>query len=315
MKITNEKGITIIALIITIVILLILAAVTIDIIIDGAVTEEAKGVVNKIEDHDNTMAGIKDDVRNLIRPGDAPASDEEGGGDSEPTENTAPTLSVAISSITETSATIKATGSDADGDTLNYTLVVNGTTYGPATTKSWTITGLTRNTTYPYTVTVTDGTVTVTKTGSFTTLKGNSEPVISSNYNASPTNSTTSFTIGMRATDADGDSLTYELFYSTSENGSYSSAGTVTGASGSYVSKQKTGLSTYTDYWWYITVTDGKDTVTSGKQKLKTYCSGTGYTCSGNISLCTESTTLCTTCYGNYFNQMPRYNKLFGRIS
>ena len=174
MKITNEKGITIIALSITVVILLILSAVTIDIIIDGTVTEEAKGVVNKIEDHDNTMDGIKDDIRDLIRPEDAPPSDEEGGGNSEPTENRAPTLSISTGSIAATTAAIMASSTDTDSDTLQVTLVINGKTY----TRSgiaplvpyWSISGLSPSTKYNYTVTVTDGYETVTKTGSITTL-------------------------------------------------------------------------------------------------------------------------------------------------
>ena len=68
MKRTNEKGITLIALIITVIILLILATVTVDFIIDGKVTDEASGLVNKIEDHDKTMIKINEEVRNLIRP-------------------------------------------------------------------------------------------------------------------------------------------------------------------------------------------------------------------------------------------------------
>lgn len=71
--------------------------------------------------------------------------------------NTDPTLSVSVSGETESSVTITATGSDADGDTLQYTLTINGHTYGPSTTKSWTEEELTRNTSYPYKVTVTDG--------------------------------------------------------------------------------------------------------------------------------------------------------------
>lgn len=102
----------------------------------------------------------------------------------------------------------------------------------------------------------------------------------------------------MQATDSDGDSLTYTLYYSTSESGTYTNAGTVTGSSGSYVTKTVPGLSEYTLYYWYITVTDGKDTVTSGKNSVRTYCSGTGEICE-LATYCTDaSETICTKCNG-----------------
>ena len=90
--------------------------------------------------------------------------------------NTAPTLSVSTSNITTTTANIMASSTDADYDALSATLVINGKTYtssgaiGTTITPLWQITGLSPLTTYEYTVTVTDGYETVTKTGSITTL-------------------------------------------------------------------------------------------------------------------------------------------------
>jgi len=83
--------------------------------------------------------------------------------------NTAPTLEVTVSDITSTTAKITATGGDVDGDSLQYTLEINGQTYGPSTTNSWEVTDLSVGKTYSYTVSVTDGYETVTKTGELTT--------------------------------------------------------------------------------------------------------------------------------------------------
>jgi len=49
-------------------------------------------------------------------------------------------------------------------------LEVNGNTYGPDQINEWNVTGLSENTTYTYTIKVTDGTITENITGQFTTL-------------------------------------------------------------------------------------------------------------------------------------------------
>ncbi len=85
--------------------------------------------------------------------------------------NKIPKLTTKVTDITAETATITATGTDADGDTLTYTLEVNGKTYGPDTKNSWHITGLTEKTRYLYIVTVTDGTDSVEKNGYFTATK------------------------------------------------------------------------------------------------------------------------------------------------
>lgn len=324
MKKTNEKGITIISLIITVIVLILLAIVTVNLIIDGSLKEKASGVVDGINNHDKEMAGIKDDVRNIIKPGEfeekntpptiianvkdvtastativAEGSDEDGdilyytltingksseestapdGGNTiswtieklkahteyeytvavtdkkaeEPTTttgkfttgNTEPTLSVSVSNIKSTSATITANGSDADGDTLQYTLKINGKTYGPSTTRSWNVTDLTVNKTYSYTVEVTDGKVTITKTGNFTTT--NTAPTLT--VSASNIKST-SATITATGYDADGDSLTYKLVINNQ---------TYTSSTGKF---DVTGLKAHTTYSYTATVSDGKESV------------------------------------------------------
>lgn len=214
--------------------------------------------------------------------------------------NQKPELTIGASNVAATTATITATGTDGDGDTLTYVLKINGTQYGEiktgtsGTEVSWDITNLSETTTYTYTVEVSDSYDTITKSATFTTGSSNTAPVIKNNYNYSTTSQTTSFTIRMKATDNEGDNLTYELFYSTSENGTYTSSGTSTVTAGTYTTIKQENLTTYTPYWWYITVTDGKEKVTSGKQTLNTYCSGKGNTCT-NTTMCGNKV-YCTTC-------------------
>lgn len=96
------------------------------------------------------------------------------------------------------------------------------------------------------------------------------------------TKSTNSITINAKANDADGNQLTYTLYTATSENGNYTAKVNQTAAANTQVSLQATGLSQYTTYYYYVTVSDGiASAVTSTKSNVRTYCSGTGYTCSG----------------------------------
>ena len=205
--------------------------------------------------------------------------------------NQKPELTIGANNVAATTATITANGTDGDGDTLMYVLKINGTQYGETkngtsgAAVSWDVTNLSETTTYTYTVEVNDSYDTITKSATFTTGTSNTAPVIVTN--ALNEKTTTTFTIKMKATDSDGDNLTYELYKSISQNGTYTKVAT------SSITEQNvqitlttTGLTEYTTYWWYITVTDGTATTTSDKQSVTTYCPGTGLTC--------EATTLCT---------------------
>lgn len=70
MRKTNEKGITLIVLVITIIIMMILTGVTLDVVIDRKLLDGAEETVNRVEQHENTMGGIREEVRNQIRPSD-----------------------------------------------------------------------------------------------------------------------------------------------------------------------------------------------------------------------------------------------------
>ena len=64
MKNKKQKGITLIALIITIIILLILATVTIDIAIDGKLFDTAKDAVDRTNDRVAEEQGTIDELMN-----------------------------------------------------------------------------------------------------------------------------------------------------------------------------------------------------------------------------------------------------------
>ena len=161
------------------------------------------------------------------------------------TGNTAPTLETETTNITTSEVTIAGLGEDVDGDELEYTLEINGQTYGPDIENTWTITELSPHTQYTYTITVTDGKTPITKTGEFTTL--NTVPTVTidtSNITVAGA------TITAEGEDADSDTLQYTLEINEKTYGP------------SETSKWDiTGLSEGTKYEYKVTVTDGIDEV------------------------------------------------------
>ena len=227
--------------------------------------------------------------------------------------NTAPVITInTLNSKTTSSFIINVKATDADGDALTYKLYTstsqNGTyslkdtvsSVAQNTAKTLATTGLTSGTTYWWYITVYDGIATTqSNKTSMSTDNPNSAPVITINTLNSKT--TSSFIINVKATDADGDALTYKLYTSTSQNGTYSLKDTVSSvAQNTAKTLATTGLTEYTTYYWYITVYDSINTTTSTKQNVKTYCSGTGYTCT--TSYCSGGTTtagtICSICDG-----------------
>ena len=213
--------------------------------------------------------------------------------------NSKPEVTIIVKNITGTTAQIVAQATDTDGDTLTYKLIINGQTYGPNQTSTWNITGLTPLTTHSYTVVVSDGHDEVTKTGTITTIQDNVAPVLAVNSLNSKT--TNSLTVNARATDEDGDNLTYKLYTSTSKNGTYTLQQTSSAtAQNTQVTLTASNLSQYTTYYWYIEVSDGTDKITSenDKKNARTKCTGTGLThstssCSGYRYV------TCTNCGGD----------------
>ena len=72
------------------------------------------------------------------------------------------------------------------------------------------------------------------------------------------------------------------MYVSTTQNSGFIERATSSAtASGTQVTLEATGLSQYTTYYYYVTVTDGKETATSTTSSQRTYCPGTGLTCNG----------------------------------
>lgn len=106
-------------------------------------------------------------------------------------------------------------------------------------------------------------------------------------------------TVKAKAIDENKDNLTYTIYTSTSQEGPYTpkeiSSGNIQNTE---VILSAEDLLNYTTYWWYIEVSDGKSTVKSSTQSVKTYCPGTGSTC--NTESCPGIiTVVCTKCSGN----------------
>lgn len=267
----NDKGITLLSLVATVVILALLTLVTINIALHRDTITKVKNAENEITSKLEDGEGRTDSVKREYNEMDDILSSWN-------KEN------------------------PSDGNTTG------GNTTGGETTCEHTSTTATDNGDGTHTITCTNCGEKL-KTESHNYVNGicalcgnvaNKAPVIVANADYKSGKTTTQFTIRMRATDAEADTLTYTLYYSTSLNGTYSKVDSTTGSAGSYVRIAKTGLSNYTPYWWYITVSDGKETVTSEKQSLKTYCSGADKTCT-LATYCSEyssSTVTCTDCKG-----------------
>ena len=177
MKMQNkkQKGITLIALIITIVILLILAAVTIDVAIDGKLFDTAKDAVDRTNDRVAEEQGTIDELMNewdklqenteenpnTNTGGEnnnisGEGNNNEGGG-GEIIDNTPPIVTVTAQGTTTNSITVNVTARDNETGMVSepeYTYYIKealASTYEQKTTNansSYTYTGLTQGTTY-----------------------------------------------------------------------------------------------------------------------------------------------------------------------
>jgi len=120
----------------------------------------------------------------------------------------------------------------------------------------------------------------------------NNIPVITSVALNSKT--TNSFTVDALATDSDGENLTYSL-YIVGEN---EAKDTEESAQGETVQLTAESLSMYTDYTYYVTVTDNTAEDESEQGTVKTKCSGTTTECI--VAQCTSGgTKTCSKCSGS----------------
>ena len=255
----ETKGVTLISLIITIIILLILLGLT-DLILPDDLFNKAKEVDEMVN---AKLPDLEDELPDITE-------DENG----EISSNYPPTLSVSVNNITTTGVYIMASVQDADGDSLEATLEINGKTYtrtgATPLTSLWTISNLTPHTTYPYTVTATDGIKTVKETGSFITK--NNPPVIETCGTQNVTSTEVEFVC--IAKDTDGDSLSITLYIDGEEIEIKSEPdGEISSAQQPVFTLD--GLESNTTYSYEITVQDrygGNDTETGEFTTAKCNC-------------------------------------------
>ena len=175
MKNKKQKGITLIALIITIVILLILAAVTIDVAIDGKLFDTAKDAVDRTNDRVAEEQGTIDELMNewdklQENTEDNPNTNTGGennntsgeennntGGGGEIIDNTPPIVTVTVGGRASNSITVNViardneTGMVSEPEYTYYIKEASAGTYEQKVTNknsSYTYTGLTQGTTY-----------------------------------------------------------------------------------------------------------------------------------------------------------------------
>lgn len=121
----SNKGITLVALIITIIVLLILSAVSIDIAIDGKLFDKSQETVseanNKLGEEQNRVDGLINEWDNL----ETGISGNTSG--NEPEDTTPPTVEVEIERTTSNSITINVTATDNESgmiETPTYTYYI-----------------------------------------------------------------------------------------------------------------------------------------------------------------------------------------------
>ena len=156
-------------------------------------------------------------------------------------------------------------------------------------------TGLTDGTTYEIRVIAFDkvGKQTTSLVITQATQKANEAPSAPIVFLNSKT--TNQFTVTANSTDNDNDQLIYKLYTSTSSGSGFTENTTSASTSpGIQVTLQAVGLKQYTTYYYYVTATDGKETVQSAINSVRTYCPGTGLICKGPFT----TTTTCSSCSG-----------------
>ncbi len=295
----KDKGVTLISLIITIIILLILVGIGITISTRGSVSQKARNVVNKANNQTRNASEQEDEVIEDI------GSDK---GTKSPTEpENSIKYTIKISNKSYTSFTISASGSSKNSTSLTYELKIDDTSYETKSgeTVSWDITGLTPGQEYTYIIIAKDEIAEKKKTGKVKMLENNTPTIVTSTLKSKTTNT---LTISAKATDAEDENISYKLYTSLNENGTYTEQELKRDViSDREVTLNATNLTQYTDYYWYVTASDGITTARSEKKRTRTYCPGTG------SNTCNESTVVnCATCRNRKNNKkLCRWNCMY----
>lgn len=109
------------------------------------------------------------------------------------------------------------------------------------------------------------------------------------------------------STDLNGDNLIYKLYV----NGTLKSTSAST-TSGTSTKLTVTGLSEYTGYNYYVSVSDGMETAQSSSASVRTYCSGKTYS---SWETCNREKVNCTNCNGVGESYNPMCTHTFADMS
>ena len=328
-----EKGITLIALVITIIVLLILAGVTINIVINKGIIDKTQTTVDeyKISDYKERIELIKvgeqfkkitekssESLKNLVVKKLVEKENENWVNKVETSDEDGTLEENQIKVITQDKYIIIAEIEENGNKKVTYIVSynANGGEGAPATQTKIKGQDITLSTTIPtregytflgWTTSSTEIIVKYSAGNTYSTDENitlyavwqvnNIAPVISS-ISVSARN-TNYITVRAIATDADADNLTYKL-YLKPLNGTYSIVPNVTSSettSGTNVDLKATELSNYTVYNYKVEVTDGKSVVTSEEKITGTGCSGATITTTcNNATYC--SSTVVKNCTG-----------------
>jgi len=133
---SNNKGITLLVLIITVLVMIIITGVTLGMILDNDFFNTSRDLVNNVNQKSDESLEQENQIENAwwSSPGESITTENS-------TEEGPITINVETSEIGESFATITAT-IEEDIEDIEYILEINGKTYGPNTTGEWEITNL-----------------------------------------------------------------------------------------------------------------------------------------------------------------------------
>ncbi len=303
-KLEQARGITLIALVVTIVILIILATISVNIVLNGGLIDasaKAKQTYENAErEEKNTLNQVEHGIASLT--------------------NKKPRIEMLKCTYHKGSELIiKVVATDQDSDTLTYKLHV-GTSkdnleeqadikkdINQGEEVSWTMTGSEDK--YYYKVEVLDEYAKVDSG----VRESNNAPVLGGITVEKNIDKKTGnwVKVATSATDAENDKLTYTLKMWKKPEGTVDEASILKGEPTKTAMKKEVtagenieitikGLEEYQDYIYRVYVTDGNNIIAGNTENVKTYCSGTGLECTEGF--------LCDVCKGEGTHISEKFN-------
>lgn len=297
MRKNKEEGITLIALIITIILLIILAAVSLKAVFSDRILDVATSGVDNYVAAQEEEGEEFNNVDRYIKVA----------------TNKKPNIEVLkYSDRTASSMKITAMATDGDGENLTYKLYVGETKENlseqtdikekveQGTEVSWTVTVKDATSVYYYKVIVSDEYADIDSG----VRETNNAPVLGAVTIEKDLDETTGNWVKVKtsATDAENDPITYTFKMwkkeeGVSEEDLIKQEPTKTGTEKDAISDEPieikiSGLEEYQDYIYRVDVTDNNNIVIGTIETVKTYCSGTGLECGGY--------TMCEVCKRNW---------------